>query len=129
MAKSDTSDTAERLRSVSDDEGVDWVVVQEESPTRVLLDTVGDIFVGVYLGEEHVAPESEGQEPFSLFVFRGRDGELYALNQSYNLRKAMEKVAEGDLVRIQYYKDIPMSSGGRNPLKDFKVSVAANTRN
>lgn len=102
----------------------DWEfeTVTEESPTLVEFDTIGDIFIGQYVGVEHIDPKNEKDEPFDRFNFRGRDGDLYALNQSYKLEMAMEKIEPGQWVRVTYIKDIPT---GRklNPMKDFRVDV------
>lgn len=102
----------------------EWETVAEESPTRVVFDTLGDTFVGQYVGDQHIEqePDEDGKDQsFDLFLFRGRDSELYAVNHSYKLIEAMEKVTEGDWVRIVFVKEIPSKRG--NPLKDFRVDV------
>lgn len=103
-------------------EGWEWTTVAEESPTRIIFDTIGDQFIGQYIGIEHIEPDNGKDEPFDLYLFRGRDGELYAINKSYKLAQAMEKVSEGDWVRITYIKDID-TGRNLNPLKDFRVDV------
>jgi hypothetical protein len=111
-----------------------WTTIQEESPSVLLFETLGDTFIGRYIGVEEVKPEgldSEGKpkEEFSRYTFRAEgngeaipDGTLVAINSSWRMNSAMEKVQPGDLTRIQYVKDIPT---GRklNPLKDFRVDV------
>lgn len=97
-----------------------WEVVAEESAARVVFDTVGDQFTGVYKGVEEIHPDND--EPFSMFRFQGMDGEPYAINQSYRLREGMAKVNIGDVTRITYVKDIATGKN-LNPLKDFRVEV------
>ena len=120
MAKTDKPDVEQSgdLTSWSADDV--WQTVQEESPSRVIFDTIGDVFVGRYTGELHIEPEND--EAFDLYTYRGADGEPYAINQSYNLKQAMDKVSPGDIVRITYIKDIPTKKK-QNPMKDFRVDV------
>jgi hypothetical protein len=107
----------------------DWEfeTVADASPTVVIFDTVGDQFVGQYKGKElidpgTVDPETGKSSAFERFVFKGRDGELYAIPMSYKLNDAMEDIDNDKWVRITYVKDIPT---GRklNPMKDFVVEV------
>jgi hypothetical protein len=94
----------------------------EESPTMIIFDEIGDVFVGQYVGVEHIDPDNGKDEPFDRFNFRARDGKLYGVNQSYQLVNAMEKVEPGQWIRITYAKDIP-TKRGLNPMKDFKIDV------
>ena len=116
MAKITASDLPDRLDE--NGEGV-WETVAEESPTVVLFNTVGDQLVGFYVGEDHIAPEN-GEE-FDRYVFNSSTGPV-AVNKSYKLEEAMQKVQPGDFCRITYVKEIP-TKRGLNPLKDFRVEV------
>lgn len=105
----------------------DFETVADESPTTVIFDKVGDVFLGLYKGTEHIVTgkidEQTGKpEEFDRFVFRGRNGELYAINQSYKLDATFEDIKPETWVRITYVKDIP-TNRKLNPLKDFKVDV------
>jgi len=111
----------------------DWEfeTVAEESPTHVLFDTVGDVFVGQFKGRitiEHTVPVDKehpnGVNTFDLFTFRGQDGELYAVNTSGKLDDAMSVVKEGAWVRLTLVKFIPSKKG--NDFKDFRVEVKKN---
>lgn len=98
-----------------------------ETATRVLFDTVGDVFIGQYEGIEHIEPDADADnkfDPFDLINFRGRDGKLYAVNTSHNLTKAMEKVEKGQWVRITFTSETPSKKG--NALKNFTVDVRKN---
>jgi len=108
----------------------DWEfeTVAEESPTHVLFDTVGDVFIGQYQARitiEHTVPvdkdHPEGINRFDLFTFRGRDGVLYAVNTSGKLDEAMKEVDSGQWVRLTLIKFIPSKKG--NDFKDFRVEV------
>jgi hypothetical protein len=105
----------------------DWnfEVVHEGTASVVIFENPGDEFVGQYRSEEHIErePNAKGEDQsFDRFIFIGRDGERYALNKSYALAEAMEKVSTGDWCLIRYTKDVK-TSRGQNDMKDFKVLV------
>lgn len=114
---------AEDLISTAPDEW-EFETVVEESPTMVVFDTIGDVFIGQYVGTEHIDPNNGKDEPFDRYNFRGRDGELYAVNKSYKLAQAMEDkdIQPETWVRITYIKDIP-TDRKLNPMKDFRIDV------
>jgi hypothetical protein len=101
----------------------DWEfeTVAEESAITVILDTPGDQFIGQYIGSDHIEPENGG-EAFDRFVYRGRDSRLYAMNKSYKLEQAMEKVELQQWVRITLVKEIE-TKRALQPMKDFRVEV------
>ena len=106
-------------------EGWEWETVEEGAPTKILFDTIGDSFVGQYIDDEHVdrEPTANGEDmSFVLFIFRGRDGDRYAINKSFALEEAMKKVDRGAWCRITYIKDIP-TARKQNDMKDFRVDV------
>jgi len=104
----------------------DWEfeTIIEESPTGVVFDTVGDVFIGRYVDRVTITPDS-GKDPFDLFRFRGRDGELYAVNPSGKLDTGMAAVKTDQWVRITLIKLIPSNKG--NDFKDFRVEVRTNS--
>lgn len=97
-----------------------WQNVAEESATRIIFDTPGDVFIGTYLGHELVGPDKD----MDYLMFRGEDGELYSTSAGYKLSQAFENVTEGTLARITFVKEVPMGAG-RNPMKDYKVDIKA----
>jgi hypothetical protein len=101
-----------------------WQTVADENATRIVFDTIGDEFIGTYLGHDLVNGE------YDYLMFRGTDDKLYSTSCGWKLGEAFGtvdeagKIAEGSMVRITYVKEIPMD-GNRNPLKDFRVDVKA----
>jgi hypothetical protein len=116
----DDPEIDETLLTTAPDEW-EFETVAEESAIRVIMEDPGDVFIGQYVGTEHVEPDNGKDDPFDLFTFRGRDGRLYSMNQSYKLTKAMDKVSPDQWVRITLVKEIPSSKG--NPVKDYRVEV------
>lgn len=104
----------------------DWEfeTIIQESPIQVIFDTEGDVFIGQFIERITITPETAGKDPFDLFTFRGRDGELYAVNPSGKLDKGMDVVKKGDWVRLTLIKFIPSNKG--NDFKDFRVEVRKN---
>lgn len=100
----------------------DWQfeTIRSEAATRVIFDTIGDSFVGQYEGIEHVTPP-DGSEEFDLWNFRGRDGVLYAINDSYSLTQAKSDIKVGDWVRLTYMLDVPSKRG--NPMKSLRIEI------
>lgn len=100
----------------------DWEfdVIADESPVRVVFEGEGDTFIGQYEGIRHVEPDN-GDDPFDLFVFRGRDERLYSVNVSTKLERVITDEHIGKWMRIELIKLIPAKKG--NPFKDFRVSI------
>lgn len=121
MARSTKATTNTPIPSANADEW-EWENVVEASPSRVIFDTIGDEFIGQFIGEEEIDPGTGEEDVFSLYLFRGRDGELYGINKSYKLAQAMDKIEPGSWVKIQYVKDIN-TGRGLNPMKDFRIDV------
>jgi len=123
-AKTDFVDGADVTQSP---DGWDWETVSEGAPTKVVFETPGEAFIGQFQGARHIdrEPNAKGEDQsFDMYVFRGRDGEMYSLPQSYSLAEAIEDMDEpfGTWMRITYLKDVP-TARGQNPMKDFRVDV------
>jgi len=99
----------------------EWTTVADESPSRVVFDTVGDEFIGTYVEKVTINNPKNGED-FDQYVFRGTDGNLYGTNSSFSLARGMAKVTAGQMVRITYMKNIPIA-GQPAPMKDFKIDV------
>jgi len=108
-------------------EGWEWDTVASEAGTKVIFDEIGDVFVGQFVGVEHIAPEGtdkdgKPKEPFDLYMFRGVDDELYSINSSYALVAAMANVEKGQWCRLTYVKNVEVA-GRPEPMKSFRVEV------
>lgn len=98
----------------------EWEEVSGESPDRIIFDTVGDQFIGTFVGFDII---NAGDEPFEVILLESReDGKLYQTSASYKLAQGIRKATPGQVVRITYVKDVPMGPG-RNDMKDFTVDV------
>lgn len=106
--------------------GWEWETVAEAAATRVVFDTIGDTFVGQFIGIDHIdrEPSANGEDQsFDLYNFRGRDGDLYAVNNSYSLQEPLSKPdVIGKWVRLTYIKDV--KTGRKlNDMKSFQVDI------
>lgn len=105
-------------------EGWEWETVHDESPTIVLFDQVGETFVGQEAGKKYVEmpPGDKGEdESFHIYLFRGRDGELYGMYESYAMTEGMKAVPSGAWVRITFVSEIPVKKG--QPMKNLRFDV------
>ena len=102
-----------------------WETVAKEAPTKIIFDTIGDVFVGKYVGKEHIErePDAEGKDrSFWLHKFEGRDGDVYSVNDSFDLNEKMAEDMIGKWVRLTYLKDVK-TERGLNAMKSFRVDV------
>lgn len=124
-----SEDAALVAKMKAEDSATEWETVADESPARVNLDEIGDVFIGTYTGilsipaENNITREHPEGEAFDLYTFKGVDGKPYALGKTNKLDSAMESIQPGAKVRIELMKLI-QTKNGLNPMKDFKVSVA-----
>ena len=119
------SDIVEGADPTESPAGWEWETVVEGSATTVIFENIGDSFVGQYIGDEHIErePSANGEDQsFDRFLYRGRDGERYAINKSYALSEGMTKVQPNQWCKITYIKDIP-TARKLNDMKDFKIDV------
>lgn len=112
------------LSEVPDEFELETVV--NESPSKVLLEEVGDRFFGQFVEIQHIDNPKKATDPdeedFDLFVFRGRDNELYALNNSTQLAQSAAVFDAGEWYLITLVSLIPGRKG--NPLKNIRVQRA-----
>lgn len=102
----------------------EWETVDEGSRLRVAFDTVGDMFEGVYEGEEEITfPDGETGKYLN---FRGGTpdavaGEPCAISATYQLARTFTAIPKGAHCRIILRSETPVRQG--NPLKNFVVQV------
>jgi hypothetical protein len=96
-----------------------WETVADETPDRIIFDTLGDQFVGTYEGEMLV--DLDDGEQGKYLTFRNADG-YFCTSAGYKLDQAFQKISVGSLVRLTYVKNV--DTGQPTPMKDMKVEVA-----
>lgn len=105
---------------------VQWETAVPETGDQIVFDTIGDVFIGLYLGSRVVpVTEKDGRETsFKVLLFTGIDGKPYQINSGWKLDSAFESAAvpERSIVRITYVKDV--DTGRNDPMKDYRVEVA-----
>lgn len=98
----------------------EWQQENTESPSRIIFDTFGDEFIGVYEGTTTIA-NPKGDD-FDQLLFRGTDGNLYSTNPGYKLTQAFDSIKVGTKCKLRYVKDVPV--GQDSPMKDIVVFTA-----
>lgn len=101
-----------------------WETVHVESPDQITFDTIGDTFVGEYLGTEKIEFEDKrtGEaESFTQLKFRVGDSH-YVVNGGYDLLKAFTGIPEKSVVRVQLRTLVDV--GQQSPMKSYRVDVA-----
>ena len=98
----------------------EWETVAEPR-TKMIFDTVGDVWTGIYEGTEIIIDPNTG-ESYDYLNFRDLDGEPYTTSASYTLKSGLSKVPVGSTVKITYMSDTDMGKG-KNPMKNFKIQT------
>lgn len=109
------------MTSAKNQPSAEWETAAEEAPTRVVFDTIGDVFLGFYQGTNEV--KMDDGTSFTQYLFRGSDGVLYAINESYKIKQGMANVPEGHETRVEYVKDV--DTGRPSPMRDFRIQHRA----
>ena len=114
---------AENVQEVHSDS--EWETVASESGSPITFD-VGTVFVGTFLGIEHIVPPSatKPEDEFDQAKFSDAEGLTRTINLGYKLKEGLEEVEPGKLVRITRMDDIPMNDPKKNDLKDYRIEVA-----
>lgn len=98
----------------------EWETEQDETPDRLIFDTIGDEYAGLYLGSEVITYDDpkEGETTFTQLHFWDEESPK-VINAGYKLLEAFAKVEPGREARIRYVKDVNV--GQASGMKDFKV--------
>lgn len=94
------------------------VVNDQEFGTKIIFDTIGDEFIGLYKGSTLMHGE-DGD--YYVYRFTGDDGEPYFMNGNYSLSSLMSKVRAGVMCRISYVED--RDTGQASPMRVFQVAT------
>jgi hypothetical protein len=113
-----------KARKMVQDNGsaVQWKTVsdstQTDEETKIIWDTVGDDFVGTYLGMREIESDS-GKFKQARF---SADGVTYFCNANYSLRQGLKDVRPRTLVRVEFTSE--QDTGQDSPMRVFTVQVA-----
>lgn len=113
-AKTGTAPQDDEFVTVSDPQNA-------EPETKIVFDTIGDNFTGIYLGMRDQS-NSDGSYKQARFEAVDGSGEVYFTNANYSLRDGLKTVRNGSKVRITYTDDL--DTGQASPMRVFKVEVA-----
>jgi hypothetical protein len=95
----------------------EWIVVSEEDSeeTKIVFDTVGDSFTGVYLGPRRIENEDGSfmQHRFAV----GTD--KYFTNGNHSMNTGLSQVTKGSLVRVTWTGE--KDTGRPDPMRVFRV--------
>lgn len=87
-----------------------------EPETKIVFDTIGDQFTGIYLGMRQ-------QENYQQARFQSVDNdEVFFVNANYSLRNGLKNARPGQKVRITFTSET--DTGQPNPMRNFTVEVA-----
>ena len=97
-----------------------WKTISEDEvdETKIVFDTVGDIFIGRYLGQRTLS-NSDGN--YTQLRFQGEDGVHYFTNANYSLMKSFTDMRPGTTVRITFVSEKDV--GQRSPMRVFRVDT------
>lgn len=99
----------------------EWTIEQDETPDRLIFDTIGDEYEGLFLGIEHIVPPEcdDPDDEFDVAHFWDLESPK-AIAGGFALMRALRKIEIGREVRMRYVKNIPIA-GQASPMKDYKV--------
>lgn len=109
----------DQTQATAQDPDQGWTTVSEEEheETKVVFDTIGDEFIGVYLGPRKVETEDSNfiQHRFAV------GEERYFVNGNWSLNQGMSHVTRGQLCRIRYTSD--KDTNMETPMRVYSVDV------
>lgn len=123
------------VTTTPDPDAIQWEIVHEETPDRLVFDEEGDWIVGTFIGGTWITPpatEKEPEpEPFLQLSFRNvltSSGDILRLattNAGYALRTAFEegKMTAGVIHRLTLVK-LTKIDGQQSPMKDMRIESA-----
>jgi hypothetical protein len=98
----------------------EWQTVSEDEvdETKIVFDTIGDEFIGIYIGSRVI---EQDDHKFTQYRFRVGD-EIYFTNAGYSLMRGMSNVPKGARVRVVFSSE--RDTGQESPMRIFTVQVA-----
>lgn len=98
----------------------EWETVAE-ARSKMIFDTDGDEYTGVWEGFETIIDPNTGEE-YLYANFRNAESGPVTTSAGYQLKRAMEKVDTGRTVKLIRTGQTDMGKG-KNPMTNFKVLV------
>jgi hypothetical protein len=104
---------------VTDTPSDEWQTVSEDEvdETKIVFDTIGDSFTGIYIGSRTIEND-EGK--FTQYRYKAGD-EVYFTNAGYSLMRGMTNVPKGSACRITFSSE--RDTGRESPMRIFTVEV------
>ena len=99
----------------------EWETVAE-ARSKMLFDTDGDVYVGIWEGFEDII-DPNTSEVYRYANFRDDDNGPVTTSAGYQLERALKEVPTGKRVKITRTGSTDMGKG-KNPMTDFKVQVS-----
>jgi hypothetical protein len=97
-----------------------WTTISENR-SRIVFDTVGDVWEGYYEGPDKIA-DPNTEEVYDYLNFRDEAGDGYMVSASYQLSRAFADVPEGTYVRLTV---TGFTDTRRGRMTNFKVQRRA----
>lgn len=121
-------------------EDYQWETVHEEAPDQLIFDTIGDTYIGEYVGHDLIYPEGDGAPEKWFIQLRWRDHEgIKTTNAGYELQTTYVEVQTDNNGHVISTKDlIPphtmtrtilaklVDVGQASKMKSFRVDTAKN---
>lgn len=115
-----------------------WETVDQGTRIQVTFDEIGDQFTGIYQGKELIVnpnpdPKTGEHAEWYSYLFEGMSvkangvspddvkGLPCGIAAGWSLRKALDKLTGGEVVRITYTRTT--DTGQPAPMKEFRVDV------
>jgi hypothetical protein len=123
MAKADITKTEPGEVVGYDPAAFEWDLQHEESPEQIVFDTIGDEYVGLYLGAEVITFEDKKGDSQSFTQHRFRDpGGITVINGGYELNAELAKITPDTMIRIKLMKLVDV--GQNDPMKSYRIWTA-----
>lgn len=101
----------------------EWETVAE-ARSKMIFDTDGDTYTGVWEGFEVITDPNTGEE-YLYANFRNAESGPTTTSAGYQLKRALEKIDPGRTVRLIRTGSTVVDKN-KNPMTDFKVLVKKN---
>lgn len=123
---------ANSTTAIVDSPDTQWEIVREESPDKIVFDTINDQLIGRFVGRQIVEPTEENglENPFTVLTWRdalvnGERMDYVSTNAGHALEVAFANVPFDVVTRVTLIKKTDV--GQPSKMNDFRVEVAKNS--